>query len=493
MKKHLKFVATLVLSLSFVFVQCSGVHWLSSKEKADEKLREQIRALLDDPALANAHIGVYIESLNNGHVVFAQNPYKILLPASNMKLFTTAAALVNLGAEFRYQTKIFAIGPVTDSTLNGDLVVKGSGDPSISGRFYGGNPLAVFNQWADSLKSHGIFKISGNLIGDNSFFKEPVLGEGWNWDDESYWYAAQTSALALNDNCVDFAIWADSSVGRHVSFKFEPKYGEIRVVNHAVIADSLQDSTFHIERLQGKNVIVLSGFLPAHSDTIYESISVEKPGRYFLRSLKRVLQEKGIQIEGMTILRNDSLDYAQARALFTHYSHPLKELIKVVNKPSHNFYAEQILKTMGGLFKQQGSFSGGCQFVREWLQSIGVPAQYFINVDGSGLSRKNFVAPLATATLLRYMYHHPYFKYYYDSLPIAGVDGTLGKRMRGTSAQGNVHAKTGYMAHMRALSGYVNIGKANPMLFVMMFNNYSVPTPYINLIQDRICILLSGE
>lgn len=482
----------LLFAVSLFFVQCSSIQFLSQKQSHEHYLQEQIKFLLSDPSLANAHIGIYIESLQDGHVVFEQNPFKLMIPASNMKLFTTAAALVNLGPAFRFKTGVYYSGQLKDSTLIGDLIIKGSGDPSISGRFYQNDYFAVFKQWVDSLKKQGISKINGNLIGDNSLFKNPVIADGWNWDDLPFWYAAQTSALSFNDNCVDFRIWPDSVPGGHVHFKMSPGYDSVRVVNKAIVVDSSAENTLKIRRIRGNDVVIISGNLPVNADTVSESITVEAPGRYFLSILKKVLTRQGIEVSGTIRLISDSLDYTAAKRLFTHYSPPLPELIKVLNKLSHNFYAEQLLKTMGAIFNREGSFTAGCQFVDDWLMKIGVPEQYFLNVDGSGLSRKNFVAPIATATLLRYLYHHPYFKYYYDSLPIAGVDGTIKKRMKGTLAQGNVHAKTGYVQHMRALSGYVNVGRKDPMLFVMMFNNYSVPTPHINDIQDKICILLSN-
>ncbi len=492
MNKIRRIARITTLSLLLLFVQCSTFRFVSQREARYQTVRRQIEFLLSDPTLANAHIGIYIESLKDGRVVFQNNPFKLMVPASNLKLFTTSAALINLGPEFRFRTEIYASAAPGDSTLNGDLIVKGSGDPSISGRFYHGDGLFVFKSWADSLRHLGIKEITGDLIGDNRYFKEPSFGEGWSWDDESYWYSAHTSALSFNDNCLDFTIWADS-VGAPVKISVFPFADSLRIINKAVAVDSGGDSTLTLTRLNGQDVYIIAGTLPVSADTVHESVTVEHPARYFLGTLYRVLRKEGIKIKGQikVIAQDDSLDYNKAVPLFVHKSHPVSDLIRVVNKVSHNFYADQLLKTMGARFEGEGSFTAGCKFVKDWLQSIGVAPSYFFNVDGSGLSRKNFVAPIATATLLKTMYHHPYFHYFYDSLPIAGVDGTIAHRMLGTPAQGNVHAKTGYVQRMRALSGYVNIGKDDPMIFVMMFNNYSLPTPVVNKIQDHICELIS--
>ena len=492
MRRHRLIFIILFFSLSILFMQCSMNRLVSQRQNHYHTIRQQIKFLLSDPSLANAHIGIYIESLKDGQIVFENNPFKLMIPASNMKLFTTSAALVNLGPQFHFYTQVFAMGAISDSALTGNLVIKGSGDPSISGRLYHGDGLFVFKSWADSLKQQGIEIIDGDLVGDNHYFKDPSLAEGWNWDDESYWYSAHTSALSFNDNCIDFTLWP-AEIGKPAQFSVFPSDDSIKIVNRSMIVDSSGDSTLTITRLNGRNIYLIQGTLPVTADTVHESITVEQPANYFLRTLYKVLIDQGIKIKGKlkVLSEHDSLNYGTAKLLFIHQSHPLADLIRVVNKVSHNFYAEQLLKTMGARFKREGSFDAGCQFVKEWLESIGVAPQYFFNVDGSGLSRKNFVAPIATATVLKTLYHHPNFKYFYNSLPIAGVDGTIKKRMKGTLAEGNVHAKTGYVQRMRALSGYVNIGKDDPMIFVMMFNNYSVPTSQVNNIQDHICELLS--
>ncbi len=482
-----------ILGSAFFFSSCSHGLFLAKHNQKITHLQKQIRTLLDDPTIANAHIGIYIESLKDGEVLFAQNPFKLFVPASNMKLFTTATALVKLGPEYRFKTPLLHSGRINKHVLDGDLIVVGSGDPSISGRLYQADPLVVFRQWADSLKKKGITVIKGRIVGDNHFFKNPELGDGWNWDDESYWYAAKISALSLNDNCVDVAVFPDSVAGAAVHVKIIPKYSDLKIINRAITVDSTAEDELNIYRLPGENTIVLEGTMSVQSDTLWEPITVENPAQFFVDLLKQTLQEQGITVQGEALVLPEQQAVSDSlHLLFTHYSKPLWRLIQVVNKPSHNFYAEQLLKTLGATFEGEGTFEAGARVVHDFLNSIGVADAHFINVDGSGLSRKNLVAPIATATLLRYMYFHPSFDYFLQSLPIAGIDGTLKRRMVGTIAQGNVHAKTGYVRHVRALSGYANLEHNEPLLFVMMFNHYSVPTPKINLIQDKIAILLSA-
>ncbi len=480
----------------FLFFQgCTTSKTFVKPASLYEQLKNQIDFLLSDPSLQNGHVGIYIESLDNGRILYANNAFKLMVPASNMKLFTTATALVKLGPEFRFKTPVLYSGKIENGVLKGNLLVKGSGDPTISGRYFNGDRLAVFKSWADSLKAAGIQRVAGDLIGDDSFFKGARLGDGWNWDDETYWYSAQISALAFNDNCIDVAIWGAENAGQKAFVQTFPQTNYLKITSNVLTVDTVDAPLVSFVRQRGQNRLSVVGVVPVNADTLFESITVENPPYYFLQVLKEVLQQNGIKIEGRLRVLGRAVNSPEdsLQLLFTHQSPPLADIIKTVNKPSHNFYAEQLLKTLGATFKENGTFKAGCSVVREFLNSIGVPDQYFVNVDGSGLSRKNLVAPVATATLLRYMYHHPYFKIYYESLPIAGVDGTLKRRMRGTPAQGNVHAKTGYVRHMRALSGFVNLENDRPnMLFVMMFNNYDVPTPQINQIQDHICTLLSA-
>ncbi|APF18905.1 D-alanyl-D-alaninecarboxypeptidase/D-alanyl-D-al anine-endopeptidase [Caldithrix abyssi DSM 13497] len=486
-------IVFLFLISNFYLSSCTSSLWLTKYDQKVNKLNEQINFLISDPSLHNAHIGIYIEALKDGRVLYARNPFKLMIPASNMKLFTTAAALIKLGPAFKFTTQITYTGSIKDSILYGNLLIKGSGDPSISGRFYGGDRLAVFKQWADSLKSRGIREIKGQIIGDARLFKAPKLAEGWNWDDESFWYAAKISALAYNDNCVDLAIFPDSLAGKTVQVRLFPEYSKVKIINKAITVDRPGQAELKISRLQGKNTIVIEGAMSVNADTVRESITVENVDQFFLDILAQTFEQQGIELSSGVRLLNEEETFPEdsLKMLFSFHSPPLSEIIKVINKRSHNFYTEQLLKTMGAVFKGEGSFEAGAAVVREFLNSIGVADEHFINVDGSGLSRKNFVAPIATATLLRYMYYHPDFQYYLNSLPAAGIDGTISDRMIGTRAQGKVHAKTGYVGHVRALSGYVNPEGKNPLLFVLMFNNYSVPTPKINLIQDKIAILLT--
>ncbi len=482
----MKILITVILSI-VVLQSCASIFTMRSPATV---LQHEIRYLLDDPNLGNAYVGIYIESLNDGTILFHENEHKLFVPASNMKLYTTAGSLVKLGKDFQYQTVIGTDSTIADGLVSGNLIVHGSGDPSISARFHNGNMRAVFEQWADSLTKNGVRRIKGNLIGDNSYFETDILGDGWNWDDEPYWYSAQPSALSFNDNCVEFLVAPGPRQDMPLHVSQLPGIDYLSVLNtaHTSPVDSLPQ--LDVSRLRARNIATIKGSLPVGADTVFETISVERPAAYFMKELQAVLQEKGIAVDGEAEIRYIYTPVSDT--LFIHFSPTLDNLIKTVNKKSHNLYAEQLVKTLGAHFKGEGSFIKGTETVSEWLHTIGVAPSEFIMVDGSGLSRKNFVSPFATATLLKYMYNNPDFLTFYNSLPIAGVDGTLKNRMRNSSAVGNVRAKTGYVRHMRSLSGYVRGKNKKPYVFSIMVNNYSVPTSYINNLQDKICILLSN-
>lgn len=465
-----------------------------SENSPTENLIAQIKYLINDPVLANAQIGIYIESITANSVIFKQNEYKLFVPASNQKLYTTAVALEKLGIDYRFETQFYTSGDVSDSTLKGDLIIRGKGDPTISGRFREKDVKAYFRDWADSLRSKGISEIEGNVIGDDTYFQGDKLGLGWNWDDEPYWYSAQIGALSYNDNCVDLEIMAGEKVGEKVIVRTNPETDFVEIDNRATTIEQDSLSTLQIGRARGKNIIELRGGLPVGSVIIRESITIENPALWFMDTFINVLKEKGIAVSGTYKLRYraETTTAPEKKLLFTHNSPDMQQLIKVVNKGSHNFYAEQIFKTLGAEINKKGTAKEASNVIMSWLNTIAVTNSQAIPVDGSGLSRMNLVSPYSTAALLKHMYHSKNYNAFYNSLPIAGVDGTLKDRMKNSVAQNVVRAKTGYVRYMRSLSGYTRDRAGNDYLFVIMFNYYSVPTPYVNKLQDKIAILITG-
>lgn len=452
----------------------------------------QMDDIFNDPNFSNANWGVLIQSLETGEYLYKRNSDKLFVPASNLKLFTTAAGLILLGNDYRFSTNIYARGKIEGSVLNGDLIIQGRGDPSISGRFSEGDDLRIFNNWADSLLDQGIDEIKGNIIGDDNEFDDKGLGTGWAWDNESYWYSAQTSALSFNENCIDISIVInkDKKTTKLITFP-DTKY--VVLVNNVIVvpADSITDIDVYRER--GTNVITVSGIVKESEDTVKTFCTINNPTQFSMVVLKEVLEKKGISVKGYPVDVDDiasPVDYTKASLLFTQYSPPLKDIIKVINKNSRNFFAEQLLKTIGLEEEHFGSSENGIDAEEELFREMGINTDGLNLVDGSGLSRMNLVSPSHFVSLLNYMYKSKHFIPFYNSLPIAGVDGTLGTRLKNTRAEGKVRAKTGYLESIRSLSGYTYTGDNEPIAFSIIVNNFNVPVKLAENLQDLVCLRL---
>jgi D-alanyl-D-alanine carboxypeptidase/D-alanyl-D-alanine-endopeptidase (penicillin-binding protein 4) len=400
---------------------------------------------------------------NTREIIYSLNPYTLLMPASNVKLFTTSSALAILGPDYRYKTSLYIDGTIKDGILDGNLIIRGSGDPSISGRHNDGNQLEMFQNWADTLSSIGIRKINGTIIGDDNIFDDIGLGYSWGWDDLSYYYAAQIGGLCFNDNCVDLFIIPNDSIGGKPQILTKPPMNYMEIINE--ISTVSADSSTYIDfyRKPGAEVVIIFGTIKADVDTVKEWVTVENPTNYTLSAFKYTLENNGITantISDIDELPIKDLDYDSYRFIATHESIPLLEIIKTINKVSQNFYAEQLQKTLGVELKEVGSSKKGIEAEKDWLSS------------------------------LRAIHNHSDYKVFFDSLPIGGVDGTLKNRLKGSNAVGHIFAKTGYVGRVRALSGYVHAANGREYIFSILVNHYPVPTGRINDLQDHIVTLL---
>ena len=454
----------------------------------------QMNDIFDDPNFGNAEWSVVIQSLETGEYFYKRNEDKLLIPASNLKLFTTAAGLILLGHDYRFKTNLFINGKIDGSVLKGDLVVQGRGDPTISGRFYDDDMLKVYNNWADSLLNLGIDEITGNLIGDDNAFDEQGLGTGWRWDYESNWFAAPSSAISFNDNCVDVIVYVNKET-KQPEVKILPNTKYIIVINKVATVPADSTTSINVYRDVGTNVVTVFGTIKNNSDSVKTYVTVNNPTQYAMVVLKDVLKKKGITIDGYPIDVDDisaPLDYSKMVPLFTQYSPPLREIIKVINKNSQNLFAEQLLKTIGLETRGFGSAHNGIAAEYNLFKEMGINPEGMNIVDGSGLSSLNLVTTRQIVTLLSYMYKSKYFIPFYNSLPIAGVDGTLGDRMQNTKAQGRVRAKPGFLENVRALSGYALTGDNEPVAFSIIVNNFIVPVKLAENIQDLVCLRLAN-
>jgi serine-type D-Ala-D-Ala carboxypeptidase/endopeptidase (penicillin-binding protein 4) len=458
------------------------------------ELWEQLDDIFNDPNFNNAFWGVVIQSIETGEYFYKRNEDKLFMPASNLKLFTTTAGLALLGPDFKYKTKLYTNGKIDGTTLTGDLIVQGRGDPTISDRFSDGNMFKIFESWADTLLSLGIDEINGNIIGDDNLFEDRGLGNGWQWDYESYWFSAPTGSLSFNDNCVNMVV-TPTEVGKPAKISVVPNTKYVILINNVTTVRNDSTTSIDFFRERGTNVITVQGTIKqnAEPDKIFSTIN--NPTQFFVVVLKDVFERKGISVKGYPIDVDDlpeSLDYTKMKLLLTHYSVPLKDIIKVINKNSHNFYAEQLLKTIGLEKGNFGSVDNGLKYEKEVMQEMGISPDNTLVVDGSGLSRLNLVTPRQFVSLLTYMYKSPNFIPFFNSLPIAGVDGSMGTRLKNSKAENKVRAKTGYVSSVRSLCGYAFTADNEPIAFSIITNNFLAPTKLAENIQDLVCLRLSN-
>ncbi|HYO47977.1 MAG TPA: D-alanyl-D-alanine carboxypeptidase/D-alanyl-D-alanine-endopeptidase [Gemmatimonadota bacterium] len=432
-----------------------------------------ISALLD-PVLQGwrGAIGVAVYSVDRAAPLYLRSADRALLPASNMKLYTTAAAFDRLGPDFQYTTSLYADGPVLPGgILDGNLILAGRGDPSNSGRFFGDSATYVFDRFADELRRVGVRRVTGRLIGDASYFDDELAAPGWESGNLLWWYGARANALSFNDNVVTMEIRAGASVGDPVGVSFHPRADGLRVANRATTSGRRGGRSIGIGRRPDIDGYEIWGRIPLGGGPVRYVVAVEDPPTFALSVMRGRLERAGISVTGrdQVVYDRDLLPQRPRRLVASHVSPRLVDLVRVVNKRSQNFFAEQILKTLGAMVEGEGSFDEGADVVRELLRGFGISSQSVAIEDGSGLSRNDIVTARTTAELLVAMRSHPEFDDYYDSLLIAGVDGDP-RRLNSAAAIGNVHTKTGTLRGVSALSGYATTRDGELLAFSVITN-----------------------
>lgn len=485
-----------------IFVFLFGVSVIYSQQKdslAEKKsipnpnalaeLRDQLDDYFNDQTFSNAFWGVIVKSLRTGEVLYKRNADKLFIPASNMKLFTSAASLHLLGSDYVYETDIFSTGSLEKGVLLGDLIIQGSGDPTISNRFYEGSITKIFEDWADTLKKKGIWVINGNVYGDDSSFDNIGYGRGWESAYESSWFAAPSGSLSFNNNSIEIKI-EPTEINYPAKVSINPETKFVSLVSKVITVDENSEATLSVQRLRGTNLVSITGTIKKDSNPVIENVSVSDPTMFFLTVLKEVFEQKGIVLKG----RLGTLDSADKTInpdnmtpLYTHRSVPLRMIIKELNKNSNNFYAEQLLKTIGLEVYGYGTVENGVKACKDFFNTMGINPDNIVMADGSGLSRLNLVTPRQIVNLLSYMHKSEEFSKFYESLPIAGVDGTLIDRMKKTSAENNVRAKAGYNNNVSSLSGYLRTVSGEQLVFSIIVNNFLALPALTNYIEDNVC------
>ncbi|KAA3615781.1 MAG: D-alanyl-D-alanine carboxypeptidase/D-alanyl-D-alanine-endopeptidase [Calditrichaeota bacterium] len=479
----------LFLIIALIFNACTSTSKFYSYEETQSLIDEKFQ----DSLFAHAHWGVLIQSLDDDQIWYQQNADKMFMPASNEKIPTSAAALITLGPDFMFESGLYYKGEIEDSVLKGDLIVKGNGDPTFYTRFFDDSRTPFFN-WADTLLQIGITKIEGNIIGDDNAFDDYGYGMGWTHSGLDSWYSAESGALQFNENYVDLYIVQPATVQDSVEIIPNVPSSYFSIINKTTATDSGR-TRISVNRPFGTNDLIISGLVHIGNDTLERSPSIFNPTLFYTTVLKETLQDKGILVSGKALDCDDiegfEADSTQLQLLAIHKSPPLKEILKGLMKRSQNMYAETMVKTMGWQQSGLGSFGNGKEVVEKVLEDFGIEPKTYAYRDGSGLSRYNFISPRQIVKILKGMRNSQHWETWKEIQPIAGVDGTLKRRMRGTKAEGNVRAKTGTISNVRGLSGYVTTDAGEEIVFSFLINGHLRSSRETELITDKVLDLIA--
>lgn len=451
-------------------------------------LQERLAAHVAQPKFAAAFWGVKIVSLDTGKTLFEQNPQKLFSPASNSKLYTVALALNRLGADYRLKTSLYAANkPDKRGTLKGDLIVYGRGDPTINARLHGGDIYQALEPLVTALTNAGVKRITGDLVGDDSFIHGPEFGSGWTWDDLEYYYGAEVSALTINDNTVRVSVKPGSRVGQPCQLTLAPATTWLTLSNRTQTVDAGGRRTIHFYRPLEQNLVYVTGRMPLGEAPYADEVTFHNPAGQFIRWFNEALARHGVKVRGQLRTVNwldrevNPLELGSLIELGSAESLPLRDIAREVLKPSQNLYTDLLLAHVGETTRSTNTRPGdtsedlGLAELNRFLAEAGIKPREVFFEEGSGLSRNNVVTPDATVALLKYMSRHPCAQVYLEALPIAGVDGTLKNRMKGTPAANNVRAKTGTLLWASSISGYVTSAAGEHLVFSVMLNRYRSP------------------
>ncbi len=482
-----------ILILAVVLGACSSGRIITETNPFQLTVN-QIDNIFNDSSFQHAHWGALIKSLKTGEVWYSRNAEKMFMPASNQKIVTTSSAILTLGPDFQFTTELTHNGVITDSSITGDLIITGDGDPTIYTRFFD-DPRDVFRGWADSLISMGIVEIDGNIVGDDNNFDDNHLGNGWSFDYLDAWYAAPVGALQFNENYIDLYILPGNNPGDDAIITPNVQTDFVSIINEVITTDTGR-TRIRYNRPHGINEITVSGSINTNRDTVEISPAIFNPTLFYVTVLEEVLREKGINVKGSAkdIDDLDSLNYSDSLKihLITHKSPSLGDIVKVLMKKSQNLYAETMVRVMGYLNHGLGSFSNGREDVYARLEEMGIDKNDISYADGSGLTRYDFVSPEELALIMEYMYRTDYKDLWQDILPHAGIDGTLKNRMKHTAAEGNVKAKTGTISNVRGLSGYVTTLDGEELVFSFLVNGHLLTSRDTETITDSVLEILAN-
>jgi D-alanyl-D-alanine carboxypeptidase/D-alanyl-D-alanine-endopeptidase (penicillin-binding protein 4) len=474
----------------------------------ERPLQDRIAAVLSAPDLSRGFWGLEVVSSATGQTLYSQNADKLFTPASNTKLFTTAAALALIGPDYKFRTTVETTGTLDRyGRLNGDLVLVGHGDPNLSGRELpydlrtqrNDDPIQALEALADTLVQKGVKFIDGDIVADDSYFAFERYGEGWSQDDLVWADGAPVSALTINDNVVFVNILPADRPGEKAFVSVKPFAEYYRLDNRIITTPAGTGRKFFVNREPGSTLVTLWGNMPVDDPGANEALAIEDPAEFAAGLFRQLLEKRGVVIYGRQRTRHTelatlstfsvtavapsrggdgpsrSLKADQPITLASYESKPLLQDVRVINKVSQNLHAEILLRLLGRERGNAGSIEGGLEVLRGFLTQAGISNDQYVFYDGSGLSRQNLVTPHAVVQLLRYCSTQPWGAAYKTTFPVGGVDGSLSERLNLPRLQNRIMAKTGSLGGVKTLSGYATTDSGQAVVFSILSNNFNLP------------------
>ncbi len=471
---------------------------------ATRKFGERADALLAAAPENKGEWGLLIADAETGETLYELNTDKYFVPASNMKLFTTALALAKLGPDYRFHTTLETRGAVSpEGVLAGDLFLVGRGDPNLSNRKFpydlkeefDGPPEKSLAELANALVAKGIKEISGDVVGDDSYFPREAYPNGWEIDDMVWEYGAAVSAIVVNDNTVALTLTAGESAGAPVEAVVAPSTPDFIVQNNVVTSAAEVKSDLTLTREPNSKIVVIRGTMPAHSTPRKLVLAIHDPAEHAAAMLTRLLVARGVKVSGVSRAAHvaEPVGAAPRMVLSEHVSVPLGDSVKLVNKISQNLHTEMLLRAAARNTAVWNTPEDLMKFPVDFYAVAGIAPGDVIQTDGSGLSRHDLVTPRAVVALLRYAQSQPWFAPYFASLPVAGVDGTLETLMKNTASAGRIHAKTGSVEHVRTRSGFADTPGGRRLIFSFLSNNQGGKNHETSDALDGLCLAMIEE
>ncbi len=470
-------IITLFKFLAFQSQSIDSVKVLSPQEI----MLRKIDSLVNSPFLENGFLGISIKSVNSDKNIVEYNVKKSLHPASTMKLISSATALMALGEDFKYSTILEYSGQIKDSVLIGNIIIRGSGDPSLGSWRFKSQPdyKQLIDLWAKKIKELGIKEIRGRIFGDGSFFEENVIPDTWIWGDTGNYYGAGSYGLNMNENLYWVTFKPANYMESAQILKTSPDLPYYQKINRILTDKAGTGDQVNIYSTPYQDVLIMQGFVPAGNDFSVKG-SIPDPALFSAYFLQKKLFENSISV------LESPLSYLEANKKNIYYQKPLqitqidtissptlRDLVRECNFHSINLYAETFLKTPSVLMNLGSSTEEAIKGLKQIWQTKNVKLEGLKMKDGSGLSPANAITPNNMTDVLKAMYLEKSFVAFYESIPIVGVSGTVSNLGKKSKAIGNVRAKSGSIDGVRAYAGYFTAKNGEMMCFSMMLNKYN--------------------